>query len=79
MSKQLETIYATDWYQSTANKLVQRILDTVPVDDLTYMTSPWELFKVKTFHCDDLAPSLFQASWALEQAKLLAAAQQENQ
>jgi hypothetical protein len=74
-----EIMLAWDWYNDTANKLADRIVASVPREKLLAMTDPWELFKVDGFNCDDLGPSLFQASWALREAQrraeALAAAQ----
>ncbi len=57
-------------YSTTANALSDRILALIPDHpEIMQMTSPWDLFKVKDFKCSDLNPSMFQASWALNDAK----------
>ena len=57
-------------YEGTANELVNRIAALIPEHpEIMGMDSAWDLFKVDGFKCDDLMPSMFQASWALEQAK----------
>lgn len=55
-------------YESTASSLVQRIL-ALPHEKVNACQDAWDLFKVEGFKCDDLNPSLFQASWALGKAK----------
>ena len=57
-------------YESTADELVRRITKLIPDHpELIVMIDPWALFKVPGFKCDDLGPSLFQASWALRKAQ----------
>jgi len=56
-------------YSKTANALVDRIKGLGP--QILKVESPWDLFKIKEFKCDDLSPSLFQASWALKKAQVL--------
>lgn len=69
---------APQQYASTADALVQRILDVAKTQpQILELTSPWDMFKVPGFKCDDLAPSLFQASWALGRAKALSGAGKE--
>jgi hypothetical protein len=59
-------------YESTASDLVTRIRETAKVHpEILKLDSPWDMFKVPGFKCDDLQPSLFQASWALARAKEL--------
>jgi hypothetical protein len=59
-------------YSDTADKLVQRIIDLIPDNpEILEMKEAWDLFKVKDFKCDDIGPSLFQASWSLSKAKQL--------
>ena len=53
-------------YESTADELVKRINELVPDHpEILQINSAWDLFKIPGFKCDDLHPSLFQASWAL--------------
>lgn len=54
-------------YTSTADALVNRIVALGP--QILDLRDPWQLFKVPGFTCDDLGPSLAQASWALGKAK----------
>ena len=57
-------------YAGTEKELEDRIFDLIPKNlELLEMTDPWDLFKIPGFKCDDLAPSLFQAQYALEKAK----------
>ena len=57
-------------YSATADILVGRIVDLIPRNPhIMEMDSPWDLFKVKGFKCDDIGPSLFQASCSLAKAK----------
>lgn len=55
-------------YQTNADELVQRIL-SLPHDKVEACNDAWGLLKIEGFKCDDLQPSLFQASWALNKAK----------
>jgi len=56
-------------YSNTADLLVERIKALIPEHpQILEMKEPWDLFKVSGFDCDDLGPSLFQASWALAKA-----------
>ncbi len=65
---------AAEAYTSTADRLVERIRACIPDHpEILTMNSPWDLFKVDGFKCDDLNPSAFQASWALGRAKRLGA------
>jgi hypothetical protein len=53
-------------YEETANVLVRRIEALVPEHpEILNLDSAWGLFKIPGFKCDDLQPSLAQASWAL--------------
>ena len=62
-------------YSSTADALVERIRALMPAHpEIASMEAPWDLHKVPGFKCDDLEPSLFQASWALRRAQALGAA-----
>lgn len=64
-------------YTDTANELTQRILALIPNHpDILQLTSPFDLFRVEGFKCDDLQPSLAQADWALRTAQ--ARAKQEQ-
>jgi len=57
-------------YESTGNELADRILALIPSHpEILEMDDAWGLFKVDGFSCDDLAPSLAQAQWALSNAK----------
>ena len=57
-------------YSDTADELVSRILKLIPDHpELITMDDPWKLFKVDGFNCNDLGPSLYQASWALSKAQ----------
>jgi len=57
-------------YISTADQLVERIHALIPTHpEIMEMDDCWNLFKVEGFHCDDLQPTMFQASWALSEAK----------
>jgi len=56
-------------YVSTADELVNRISALIPSrPEILKIENPFELFKVEGFKCDDLQPSLAQASWALSKA-----------
>lgn len=66
-------------YQTTAEELVNRILNLIPKNpQILNMTDVWDLFKVPEFQCDDIGPSLAQASWAFQEAKRLHAEQNED-
>lgn len=57
-------------YASTANKLADRIEALIPSHpEILTMSDPFQLFKLADFNCDDIGPSLFQASWALREAQ----------
>lgn len=57
-------------YASTADRLVDRIVALIPSHpEILALESPWGLFKVDGFKCDDIGPSLAQAAWALSKAK----------
>jgi len=57
-------------YAGTANALRDRIVALIETNpEIMDMESAWDLLKVEGFACDDLAPSAFQASWALKAAK----------
>lgn len=57
-------------YASVADQLVERIKALIPDHpEIMDMTSPWDLFKVDGFDCNDLSPSMFQAGWALNKAQ----------
>ena len=56
-------------YVSTAHELKKRITKLIPEhQEILSLESAWDLFKVPGFKCDDLQPSLSQASWALSAA-----------
>ena len=57
-------------YADTADKLTDVILGLIPTNpSILEMGSPWDLFKIEGFRCEDIQPSLFQAGWALANAK----------
>ena len=57
-------------YVATADELVNRISALIPSHpEILSIENPFDLFKVEGFKCDDLQPSLAQASWALSKAK----------
>ncbi len=59
-------------YESTADELVNRIRSLIPTNpEILSMESPFDMFKVPGFKCDDLAPSFSQACWALARARQL--------
>lgn len=59
-------------YTATADDLVQRILALIPEHpEILSMESVVGLLHVPGFKCDDLSPSLAQASWAWAKAKKL--------
>ena len=63
-------MHMDETYVATADELVARILALMPAHpEIMGMDSAWDLFKVPGFKCDDIAPSLAQASWALAAAK----------
>ena len=59
-------------YVKTADLMVERIRTVARTQpQILKLSDPWDMFKVPGFKCDDLEPSLFQASWALSKAKEL--------
>ena len=57
-------------YANTRNELRERILALIPSNpELLEMDDPWALLHIEGFHCEDLASSMFQATWALASAK----------
>ena len=57
-------------YEQTGNELAKRVKALIPAHpEILEMESPWDLFSVDGFKCDDLQPSLAQAGWALARAK----------
>lgn len=60
-------------YIEVANTLTNRIAALGP-RVLATIDSPSDLFKVPGFRCDDLNPSLAQASFALAKARAIVAA-----
>ncbi len=57
-------------YSQTADELVNRIVALIPENlNILELDSPWNLFEVNGFKCDDIGPSLFQAQRALAKAK----------
>lgn len=66
-----------DYYQSTADELVKRIVALIPTHpEILKMSDPFALLSIDGFECDDLQPSLFQAQWALAKAKAKAKGEQ---
>lgn len=58
-------------YEACANKLRDRILALIPDNPgILRMESPWDLFGIEGFKCDDLQPSMGQAAWALRNAQV---------
>lgn len=56
-------------YNASANLLAERILAFIPAHpEIMEFKDPYQLFRVEGFKCDDIGPSYFQASWALNQA-----------
>ena len=68
--------YGAAQYSATADELTRRIADLIPSNPqiMDAGFDVWNLFEVPGFKCDDLEPSLFQASWALKKARELATA-----
>jgi len=61
---------SAETYEDTANELSRRILTLIPkYPEILTMESPRDLFKIKEFFCKDLAPTMFQAGWALAKAR----------
>ena len=59
-------------YTATAEELTKRILALIPKHpEIMTLESPFDLFKIEGFKCDDLGPSLAQAGWALGKARQL--------
>jgi len=57
-------------YENTANLLVNRIEKLIPkYPEILEIKDVFDLFNISDFECNDLAPSLAQASWALSKAK----------
>jgi hypothetical protein len=57
-------------YTKVANELAERILKLIPNHlEILDFNSAWDLFKIDGLVVDDLEPTLYQASWALEVAK----------
>lgn len=57
-------------YEASANQLVERIKELIPTNpEILDMVDAWPLLQVNGFKCDDLQPSLYQATWALAKAK----------
>jgi hypothetical protein len=60
----------SDEYVAVANTLKDRIISLIPENpSILAMDSCWDLFDVPGFRCDDLSPTMAQASWALAKAK----------
>lgn len=63
--------YLEQQYINTANALVDKIADFAKTNPKVYsLKSPWDLFKLG-FKCDELQPSLYQATWALAKVQQL--------
>jgi hypothetical protein len=59
-------------YESYANELRDRIFALIPDNPgILRMKSPWDLFGIEGFKCDDLQPSMGQAAWALRNAQAM--------
>lgn len=57
-------------YEATADELTKRITALIPENpEILTLESVWDLFKVPGFKCEDLQPSMAQASWSLGKAK----------
>jgi hypothetical protein len=57
-------------YTLVGETLRDRILALIPSHpEILSLTGPFDLFRIEGFECDDLGPSLAQASWALSAAK----------
>ena len=57
-------------YEEIADELTRRIFNLAHEHpEVRTMQSAWDLFRVPGFNCDDLAPSLHQAQWALARAR----------
>jgi hypothetical protein len=57
-------------YAATADELVDRIAALIPAHpEIIEMDDPCKLFRIPGFRCDDIAPSLAQATWALRAAQ----------
>jgi len=65
-----KTMNTAQQYSGTADELTSRILALIPDNPgILEIDGPWDLFEVQGFKCNDINPSLFQASWALARAK----------
>jgi hypothetical protein len=59
-------------YIDSANKLRDRIVDLIPErPEIMNIENTWDLLDVDGLSFSDLDPTLAQASWALEQAKII--------
>jgi hypothetical protein len=59
-------------YGETAEELCRRIFRLIPANpQIMELSEPFGLFKVPGFECNDLQPSLAQASAALAKAKAM--------
>lgn len=57
-------------YTSINDELTKRILSLIPEHpEILDMDNAFLLFKIPTFSCSDLNPSLAQAIWSLSNAK----------
>lgn len=54
-------------YDATAKELVKRIKSCGR--EILKIENAWDLFKLPGFECEDIAPSLHQAMWALRKAQ----------
>jgi len=59
-------------YNKTVNILTDRILVLIKTNsEILLMESPYKLYGIRGFYCEDLQPSLAQAILALQKAKEL--------
>lgn len=57
-------------YEDTAHTMIERIYSLIPEHpEILQLDSPWDLFQIDGFGCDDLQPTLAQAAVALSIAK----------
>jgi len=57
-------------YVNTADELVRRIEALIPTNpQILEIEDAFKLFRIPGFDYNDLEPTLYQASWALQKAK----------
>jgi len=62
--------YGKAEHEETANRLTERILESIPGHpEILDMDNPWLLYKVKDFQCNDINPTHAQAVAALASAQ----------